>query len=148
MADSGPLDLVRRYVEAANVGDVDTMASLVAPGFVHHSGAGDLDMEGVKRGLQYYRTAFPDLVYDVHEALVVDGGKAVVGRWTMRGTHEGRFSGAEPTHRTIAADGLSLHRIENGLIAEDWEYSDDVGVLQALGFQVSPPVVADPAAPA
>jgi steroid delta-isomerase-like uncharacterized protein len=148
MPDPDPLPVLLRYLDAANAGDVDTMAALVAPGFVHHSGAGDLDIEGVKGGLQYYRKAFPDLLYDVEEILVVDGGTAAVARWTMRGTHEGRFSGSEPTHRTIAARGLSLHRVENGLIVEDWEYSDDVGVLQALGFQISPPVVADPAAPA
>jgi len=94
MPDSDPLALLRRYLDAVNAGDLDAMAAMTGPGFVHHSGAGDLDIDGVRRGLTYYRTAFPDLVYDVEEMLVVDGGNAVVARWTIRGTHEGPFSGS------------------------------------------------------
>jgi len=139
MPDADPLALLRRYLDA--------MAAMTGPGFVHHSGAGDLDIDGVRRGLAYYRTAFPDLVYDVEEMLVVDGGHAVVARWTIRGTHEGPFSGSGPTHRTIASPGLSLHRIVDGRIVEDWEYGDDLAVLNGLGFRVEPPkVVETPAA--
>ena len=83
--NSDPLALMRRYLDAVNAGDLDAMAAMTGPGYVHHSGAGDLDMDGVRRGLTYYRTAFPDLVYDVEEMLVVDGGNAVVARWTIRG---------------------------------------------------------------
>jgi len=79
--------------------------------------------------------------------LVVDGGHAVVARWTIRGTHEGPFSGSGPTHRTIASPGLSLHRIVDGRIVEDWEYGDDLAVLNDLGFRIEPPkVVETPAA--
>ena len=147
MPDSDPLALLRRYLDAVNAGDLDAMAAMTGPGFVHHSGAGDLDIDGVRRGLMYYRTAFPDLVYDVEEMLVVDGGNAVVARWTIRGTHEGPFSGSGPTHRTIASPGLSLHRIVDGRIVEDWEYGDDLAVLNDLGFRIEPPkVVETPAA--
>jgi len=147
MPDSDPVALLRRYLDAVNAGDLDAMAAMTGPGFVHHSGAGDLDMDGVRRGLTYYRTAFPDLVYDVEEMLVVDGGNAVVARWTIRGTHEGPFSGSGPTHRTIASPGLSLHRIVDGRLVEDWEYGDDLAVLSDLGFRIEPPeVVEAPAA--
>ena len=144
MSATDPIDVVRRYLDAANAGDLEALAALQAPGFVHHSGAGDLDADGVRQGLTYYRTAFPDLVYDAAEMWTVDGGSAVVARWTMRGTHRGPFNGAAPTGRTFASDGLSLHRITGDRIAEDWEYGDDVGVLQSLGFTVQgPPAASD-----
>ena len=47
------------------------------------------------------RTAFPDFRYDLEELLLVDGGSAVVARWTMRGTHRGRFFGVEGTGRGV-----------------------------------------------
>src|SRR4029079_7622881 len=96
MPDADPLALLRRYLDAVHAGDPDPMAAMTGPGFVHHSGAGDLDIDGVRRGLAYYRTAFPDLVYDVEENLPVDGGNAVVARWTIRGTTGGPFAGRRP----------------------------------------------------
>jgi steroid delta-isomerase-like uncharacterized protein len=140
MPDPDPIAVLRRYIDAVNAGDLEAMAAEIGPGFVHHSGAGDLDFEGVKGGLTYYRTAFPDLIYDVEEMLVVDGGMAVVARWTIRGTHDGPFSGTGPTHRTIASPGLSLHRVADGRLVEDWEYGDDLAILNDLGFRVEPPV--------
>jgi len=131
--------VVRAYVDAANAGDVDAMAALVAPGFVHHSGAGDLDIDGVREGLAYYRSAFPDFRYDVEEMLPVDSGDAIAARWTMRGTHRGEFFGVAGTGRTFASPGLSLHRVVDGRIVADWEFSDDIGQMRQLGFKLQPP---------
>lgn len=131
--------VARAYIDAVNAGDPDAMAALTAPGFVHHSGAGDLDVDGVREGFSYYKAAFPDLRYDVHELLLVDGGSAVVARWTMRGTHRGPFFGVEGTGRTFESPGVSLHRIADGRIVEDWEYNADVGQMRQLGFRLEPP---------
>jgi len=116
MTTPDAITVARAYVDAANAGDIEAMAALTAPGFVHHSGAGDLDMDGVREGLAYYRAAFPDFRYDLAELLLVDGGSAVVARWTMRGTHRGDFFGVEGTGRTFASPGLSIHRISDGRI--------------------------------
>jgi steroid delta-isomerase-like uncharacterized protein len=139
MTTADAMTIVRSYVDAANAGDAEAMAALSAPGFVHHSGAGDLDVDGVREGLAYYRAAFPDFRYDLDELLLVDGGSAVVARWTMRGTHRGDFFGLAGTGRTFASPGLSIHRISDGRIVEDWEYSDDIGQMRQLGFRLRPP---------
>jgi steroid delta-isomerase-like uncharacterized protein len=139
MTEQDPIAVVRAYVDAANAGDIDAMAALTAPGFVHHSGAGDLDVEGVREGLAYYRTAFPDFRYDIDELLLVDGDTAVVARWTMRGTHRGDFFGLAGTGRTFASPGLSLHRVVDGRIVADWEFSDDIGQMRQLGFRLQAP---------
>jgi len=139
MTEQDPIAVVRAYVDAANAGDIDAMAALTAPGFVHHSGAGDLDIEGVREGLTYYRTAFPDFRYDIDELLLVDGDTAVVARWTMRGTHRGDFFGLAGTGRTFASPGLSLHRVVDGRIVADWEFSDDIGQMRQLGFRLQAP---------
>jgi steroid delta-isomerase-like uncharacterized protein len=142
MTTPDAVTIVRAYVEAANAGDVDAMAALTAPGFVHHSGAGDLDIDGVREGLAYYRSAFPDFRYDIEELLPVDDGSAVVARWTMRGTHRGAFFGVAGTGRTFASPGVSLHRIADGRLVADWEYSDDIGQVRQLGFRLEPPAEA------
>jgi steroid delta-isomerase-like uncharacterized protein len=142
VTDRDPVSVLQAYVAAVNAGDYAAMAALCTPGFVHHSGAGDLDVAGVREGLSYYRAAFRDFRYDVENVQVVDGGSAVVGRWTMRGTHEGPFFGLQGTGREIASRGMSLHRVVDGLLVEDWEYNDDMGLMRGLGFRVVPPAPA------
>jgi steroid delta-isomerase-like uncharacterized protein len=139
MSAVGPVAVVRRFIDAINAGDIEAAAGLTGPGDVHHSGAGDLDLAGLRQGFAYYKSAFPDFRYDVEEILPVDDGTAVVARWTMRGTHGGSFFGAEPTGSVIAAAGISLHRIRDGKVVEDWEYSDDTGLQRQLGFRMQPP---------
>ena len=57
----------------------------------------------------------------------------VVVRWTGSGTHVGEINGIPPTGRTIRVDAISIHRMENGLIAETWEVWDTLSFLQQIG---------------
>jgi steroid delta-isomerase-like uncharacterized protein len=139
---SGPdaRSVVLRYLEAVNSGDIDAMAALQAPGFVHHSGAGDLDANGMKQGFIFYKSAFPDFRYELGELFPIDGGTAILARWTMRGTHTGgTFFGAVAKGRAFESPGMSLHRVADGLIVEEWEFNDDMGLMRQLGFRVEPP---------
>ena len=138
MADE-VLALARQFVDAVNAHDIDAAAACLAPGYIHHSGAGDLDVEAFKVALGKYLTSFPDLRYDVQELAPLADGHGVVARWILRGTHLGRAFDADPTGKAWATPGLSLHRIEDGRIVEDWEYGDDLAMFDAIGFTLEPP---------
>ncbi len=131
--------VLRRWFDAINAAEVDELRRMVGAGYLHHSGAGDLDPDAVLEGFRYYKAAFPDLTYDVEEILALDGGGGAIARWTMRGTNLGAFHGAAPTGRTIASPGLSLHRIVDGTIVEEWEFNDDLGLVRGLGFSLRKP---------
>jgi steroid delta-isomerase-like uncharacterized protein len=60
-------------------------------------------------------------------------GDRVCVRWTGSGTHVGEVNGIPPTGRDIRVDAISVHRIEDGKIAETWEVWDTLGFLQQLG---------------
>jgi steroid delta-isomerase-like uncharacterized protein len=81
-------------------------------------------------GLASY-DAFSDLKRPV-EDLVAEGDK-VVARWTSIGTHDGSFQGIPPTGKTITTSGITVFRLENGKIVEEWSESDMLGMLQQLG---------------
>jgi predicted ester cyclase len=51
--------------------------------------------EGVRRLVELYRAAFPDLHFE-HED-VISLGERVAHRWTFTGTHGGEIMGIEPT---------------------------------------------------
>jgi len=80
--------------------------------------------------------AFPDLERPV-EDLVAEGDR-VVARWTSSGTHKGDFQGIPPTGKHVETSGITIFRIENGKIVEEWSESDVLGMLQQLGAIPSP----------
>jgi predicted ester cyclase len=60
----------------------------------------------------------------------------VASRYVSTGTHQGAFWGLEPTGRHIEIQEMSIFRIADGRIAEQWCMFDDLARLQQLG--VSP----------
>jgi steroid delta-isomerase-like uncharacterized protein len=85
-------------------------------------------------GLSTYE-AFPDLVRPI-EDIVATEDKAVV-RWTSSGTHLGPYWGHPPTGKRLTTSGITIFRIADGRVVEEWIESDMLGLLQQTG--VIPP---------
>jgi len=64
---------------------------------------------------------------------IFSSGDRVVVRWTGSGTHVGEVNGIPPTGKSVSVDAISIHRMQNGKIAESWEVWDTLGFLQQLG---------------
>ena len=97
----------------------------------HFSGMPPVDIHMHRMfGLATY-DAFSDLKRPV-DALVAEGDK-VVARWTSMGTHDGPFQGIQPTGKTVTTTGITIFRLENGKIVEEWSESDMMGMLTQLG---------------
>ena len=81
-------------------------------------------------GLSTYE-AFPDLIRPVEDIVATDD-KAVV-RWTSSGTHLGPYFGHRPTGKRLTTSGITIFRIVDGKVAEEWIQSDMLGLLQQAG---------------
>lgn len=124
----------RRFIEAFNAGDYDTITSIVADGYVSHDPASPEEIRGaaaLQAQIEGYRAAFPDLTLTIEQQIAE--GDYVASRWTGRGTHRGELLGVAATGRQATATGITIDRIENGKIAETWENWDTLGLLQQLG---------------
>ena len=66
------------------------------------------------------------------EDLIAEGDK-VVTRFTARGTHKGDLMGIAPTGKQGTVTGISISRIVNGKVVEDWTEEDMLGMMQQLG---------------
>ena len=110
------------------------LEEVYAPDLVWHEP--DRDIRGSEEArwfLGAYKTAFPDLHAPVED--VIAEGEKVVTRWTVRGTHRGETEEfGPPTDRQLEIEGITVHRIEDGKIAEEWERYDNLGALQQLGL--------------
>ena len=124
----------RRSWEIANQRNPDLIEEVYPPDFVWHEP--DQDIRGYEQAKQFVSTffaAFPDLNITV-EDLIGEGDK-VVSRYTIRGTHQGETEDfGPPTGRQIELEGITIHRIEDGKIVEEWERYDNLSLLQQLGL--------------
>jgi steroid delta-isomerase-like uncharacterized protein len=100
----------------------------------------DRDLQGLEEAKQYlslYLSAFPDQTVTVED--VIAEGDKVVTRYTIRGTHQGETEEfGPPTGRQFELEGITIHRIEDGKIVEEWERYDNLSALQQLGLALEP----------
>jgi len=54
-----------------------------------------------------------------------------VARWIGTGTHVGELMGLDATGKPIAVDAISIFRIADGKITEEWTVWDALGLQQA-----------------
>lgn len=87
-----------------------------------------------------FRAAFPDLAFEGTADLIAEGDY-VVGQWVGGGTQTGdAFEdmpiGALPagTGKTMRFTGITVLKVEDGLITEELGLDDGVTVLQQLGL--------------
>ena len=64
---------------------------------------------------------------------IISAGDHVVARWTGTGTHRGELMGIDATGRPISVEAISIFRIADGKIAEEWTVWDALGLLQQVG---------------
>ena len=128
--------LVRRFVEEFQAaGKAEVVDELVAADLTHHSGPAwareaTVGAERVKQLMAGLRAAFPDLHVVIHDQIAEDD--KVVTRKTFYGTHRGEFRGISPTGKQVSIDIIDIVRVTNGQIAEHWNATDWMGLLQQL----------------
>ena len=72
--------------------------------------------------------AFPDARMTI-EDMIAEGDK-VMWRFTIRATHTGPFRGIPPTGKPVTLTGMALTRMRDGQMAENWNETDDLGMMQ------------------
>ncbi len=133
------IELVKALHQIWNTGDLALIDRVYAPDFLAHWPASSevperRGIEGIRFGVERIRTAFPDWHEQVLD--IFGAGDRVASRYVSTGTHHGAFWGIEPTGHRIEIQEMSIFRIADGRIAEQWCMFDDLARLQQL--RVSP----------
>jgi predicted ester cyclase len=123
------------YFDAIGDRDLDAMAACWEPGSVDHLyGMADLRVpDDLRRWFGNLFAAIPDFAMSVTD-MVAYGEKAAV-RWGATGTFTGpaRFEGLTPTGAAIRMEGLDLLTIREGLIRENFAYTNATELARQLG---------------
>lgn len=125
-------ELVRRYIETWNRGDLQGMARFWAPDMVHHTRSGSHGFDQVVNIVSDFMKAFPNLQFEI-EDLVADGDR-VASRMTARGTHLGEYMGMPATGRQVSCAVFGVARIADGKLVEHWGVTDELHLMQQVGL--------------
>jgi len=132
--------IARRLIEEAwNQGNLAAVDELLAHDHVpHHSLVGEQppSRELYKQFVVRTRAAFPDMHATIEDQ-IAEGDK-VVTRWSVQGTHHGRFQGHSPTGKQMRVTGIAIDRIVGGKVVEGWMEMDTHGQMHQLGLIPQP----------
>lgn len=134
MSTDSNIKAQQAFGAAVNEGRLDAFDQLVAQDSVDNDpgpGQGP-GPAGYRAFYTAMRTAFPDLHVEVDHVTAADDDVAFA--YTLTGTHSGPFQGNEPTGRSFSVRGVQISRFENGLLAERWGSTDEVGLMSQLGL--------------
>ena len=81
--------------------------------------------------------AIPDLVHTIKA--IYSEGDIVIARLIVKGQHTKELMGVAPTGKVLEISETLIFRIIDGKISEFWNDSDNLGLLQQIGYNISPP---------
>ena len=122
----------RAFEELLSKGQFELAEQLYAKDFVNHGIHRDISLEDDQAALKGWHQAFPDLSI-VPEKLMADGDLVAV-YWIARGTNTGSGNGLPATGKKAEQSGITIWRIVNGKIKEEWSAFDQLSLMQQLGL--------------
>ena len=132
--------LVERSLEIWNEGNLALVDELYAPGCVRHEVgiyADRVGLDSLKAWVTFFRTAYPDFNVASEELMVTDD--KTIMRWTVTGTNTGPRGDLPPTDSTMRVPGVSIARIVDGKVVEEWVYYNQAVAMTQLGYTITPP---------
>jgi ketosteroid isomerase-like protein len=116
--------LVRKTWDTFDSGDEQGFLECFAPGWVEHYGEMTATIEDAVGALRRYAEELTDRETVIEQ--LVDAGDHVAVRTTRLATHR-------TTGRPVRVHEISIHRIEDGRLAESWTESASPGVGEQIG---------------
>ena len=137
-------DLLDRYVELYNVGDLDGVMELYAEDAVQNMPDGTFEgRSAIRDRLARELDGFTDVEHTVRS--FVEQGDAFCDEWTFAGTHTRPFvlpDGTElpPTGKRVEIAGMEFCQVRDGKLVVNTLYYDNMAVATELGLIPEPAI--------
>ena len=122
----------RAFEELLSGGRFELAEQLYAKDFVNHGIHREISLAEDQAALKGWHEAFPDVVI-VPEKLIAEGDLVTI-YWIARGTNTGTGNGLPATGKKVEQTGITIWRIVNGKIKEEWSAFDQLSMMQQLGL--------------
>jgi steroid delta-isomerase-like uncharacterized protein len=124
----------RVFEEIFNQGKFQVADQIYAPDFVNHGQHRDASLQIDQAAVHWEKQALPDLKMTVN--LMVAEGDLVTVMWTMRGTNTAAASPLPATGARVEVRGITIWRIVDGRIREEWTSFDTFGIIRQVVGQL------------
>jgi len=122
----------RAFEEILSRGRFDLAEQLYAKDFVNHGVRRNASLEEDQAALKGWHQAFSDLSI-VPEKVIAEGDLVAI-YWIARGTNTGTGNGLPATGKKAELAGITIWRIVDGKIREEWSAFDQLSLMQQLGL--------------
>lgn len=122
----------RAFEEILSKGHFEVVEQLYAKDFVNHGVHRDATLEEDQAALKGWHQAFSDIAI-TPEKLIAEGDLVTV-YWVARGTNTGVGNGLPATGKKAELAGITIWRIVDGRIKEEWSAFDQLSLMQQLGL--------------
>jgi predicted ester cyclase len=125
-------DVIKRYVDTWNRGDMRGLVKFWSPDIVHHTRAGSHGYEFTRTIVEEFTKNFPGMRFQIDD--IFAEGDRVLTRMTWRAKHINSYMGSVPDNKEISCTVVGIARLANGLIAEHWGVTDELAMMAQLGL--------------
>lgn len=122
----------RAFEEILSQGHFELAEQIYAKDFVNHGVHRDVTLEEDQAALRGWHQAFSDIAI-VPEKLIAENDLVTV-YWIARGTNTGTGNGLPATGKKAELAGITIWRIVDGKIKEEWSAFDQLSLMQQLGL--------------
>lgn len=130
--------LVRKvFTDILSQGKFELAPEIYAKDFVNHGTTKDIGLDEAQANDRGWRAAFPDLEMNIEQEIA--DGDFVIVLWRGRGTNTGSGNGLNATGKKADGRGISMFRVVDGRIKEEWTEYSGLLILQQLGLMPARP---------
>jgi steroid delta-isomerase-like uncharacterized protein len=122
----------RAFEEILSKRHYELAEQLYAKDFINHGIQRNATLEEDQAALKGWHQAFPDGVI-IPEKLIAEGDLVTV-YWIARGTNTGTGNGLPATGKKAELAGITIWRIVDGKIKEEWSAFDQLSMMRQLGL--------------
>jgi steroid delta-isomerase-like uncharacterized protein len=120
----------RAFEELLSKGRFELAEQLYAKDFVNHGIHREISLAEDQAALRGWHQAFSDISI-VPEKLIAEGDLVTI-YWIARGTNTGAGNGLPATGKRAEIAGITIWRIVDGKIKEEWSAFDQLSLMQQL----------------
>ena len=122
----------RAFEQILSNGRFELAEQLYVKDFVNHGIHRDATLDEDQAALKGWHQAFSDIAI-VPEKLIAEGDLVTI-YWIARGTNTGTGNGLPATGKKAELAGITIWRIVEGKIKEEWSAFDQLSMMQQLGL--------------
>ncbi len=125
--------VMKFYTEVLDNKNMKMIDELIAPNAIDHQlpPGYPAGIEGVRKMLNEYLTAFPDMKNSI-DYILCDSDKVAIGT-TMTGTQTGAMMGMQASGKKVNVQGVDVIRLVDGKMVEHWGFAEEMKMMQQLG---------------